>query len=200
MGKVFAEITMSVDGFAAGPRISPQHPLGEDGNQLHEWLFKGTKDNPIDQQNAAAFFSSTGAFVIGRRTFDLGINEWGEDGAFGKPCFVLTHRQQEMLVRGSTTFTFVTDGIESAVRQARLAAGEQDVCVMGGANTIQQAINAGLVAELRLHIAPVLLGAGTRLFDQLKGAPITLESTQVSNSSFAVHLRYRMQMTDSFQP
>lgn len=124
--------------------------------------------------------------------FDLGEGPWGEDSAFGKPCFVLTHRARAPLVKGPTSFNFVTDVHESALAQAKAAAAGKDVCVAGGANVCQQYLRAGLVDELRIHIAPLLFGAGTRLFDGIGDGLLKLEQTRVLMSSFATHLRYHV--------
>jgi dihydrofolate reductase len=191
MGIVFVEITMSLDGFVAAQNVGPSSPLGEGGMRLHDWLFQSPEDS-VDRQVAAEYFATTGAFVIGRLTFDLGEEPWGDDGTFGVPCFVVTHRPRPALVKGPTTFTFVTDGMESALVQAKAAAGEKDVCIMGGAAIDQQFIKAGFVDELRIHIAPVLLGAGTRLFDHIGTEPIKLEQTRLIESPLATHLRYRV--------
>jgi dihydrofolate reductase len=195
MGKVIAEITMSLDGFAAGPNISSKDLLGVNGQRLHDWMFKGAGEsgNAIDKQVAGEFFTNVGSFIIGRLTFDLGIHEWGDDGAFGVPCFVVTNRPNATVVKGPTTFTFVTDGIESALRQAKAAAGDKDVCIMGGANAIQQYIKAGLVDELNIHIAPILLGDGRRLFDNIGSEPITLQQTRVLYSPMATHLKFHVE-------
>jgi dihydrofolate reductase len=190
MDKVFLEMTISLDGFVAAPNIAINQPLGEDGEPLHNWLFKGAESNDMDRQVSQEFFSNTGAFIIGRRTFDLGIDAWGDDGAFGKPCFVITHRPTPPLVKGPTVFTFVTDGIVSALSQAKAAADEQDICIMGGAAVAQQYLKAGLIDKLRIHIAPLLLGAGTRLFDNITTQPVELKTTRVLSSPFATHLRF----------
>jgi dihydrofolate reductase len=184
-GKVFLHLSMSLDGFAAGPNIGLEHPLGKGGERLHAWM----TDNP---EIAGEFFAGTGAFMLGRRMFDLGIDLWGDDGAFGVPCFVLTHRQREVLRRGPTIFTFVTDGIESALAQARAAAGGKNVGVGGGPTLAQQYLAAGVIDEIRLQLIPVLLGAGTRLFDQIGTAPIELEQTRLIATPAATHLRYRV--------
>lgn len=187
MGKVILDITMSLDGFVAAPNVSLEHPLGEGGLRLHDWLFVGaTKPGP-DSFVADELFAMTGAFVLGRRMFDVGEGPWGEDGAFGRPCFVLTHRARPTLVKGPTTFTFVLDGIASALRQAKAAAGDKAVCVMGGAQVAQQYLDAGLVDDVRLHIATILLGSGTRLFERT-GRELALARTRVIESPFAVHL------------
>lgn len=191
MGCVRAEITMSLDGFVAAPGVSQEHPLGVGGERLHDWLFEGARDpDGPDRRAADEFFALTGAFVLGRRTFDLGEGPWGEDGAFGRPCFVLTSRARETLVRGPTSFTFVTDGAVSALAQARAAAGERDVCVMGGATAIQEFLCLGLLDELHIHIAPILLGGGTRLFDGGGLVTATLERTWIRESPYATHLRF----------
>lgn len=184
-GKVLLSLSMSLDGFAAGPNIGPDHPLGEGGERLHTWM----ADDP---EIAAELFAGTGAFILGKRMFDVGIDLWGADGAFGKPCFVLTHGEREALHRGPTTFTFVTDGIERALAQARGAAGDQNVCVGGGPTLAQQYLAAGLIDEIRLQLIPVLLGAGTRLFDQLGVAPIELAQTRSIATPAATHLRFRV--------
>jgi dihydrofolate reductase len=184
-GKVFLHLSMSLDGFAAGPNIGPEHPLGEGGERLHAWM----ADDP---EIAGEFFAGTGAFVLGRRMFDVGIDLWGEDGAFGMPCFVLTHRARETLRRGPTTFTFVADGIESALTQARAAAGGKSIGVGGGPTLARQYLAAGLIDEIRLQLIPVLLGAGTRLFEQIGTAPIELEQTRLIATPAATHLRYRV--------
>ncbi len=194
LGKVVVNITMSLDGFIAAPNVDLERPLGDGGERLHYWAF-GDGSAPasaVDQDVAGEMFASTGAFLIGRRTFDVGEGRWGDDGAFGMPCFVLTHRRREALRKGPTTFTFVTDGIESALAQARAAARHRDVCVMGGAAIAQQYLKARLVDELNIHLAPVLLGAGTRLFEQLGAARIELERTRVIASPGATHLRFRV--------
>lgn len=192
MGKVILDITMSLDGFVAAPNVGLEHPLGEGGLRLHDWLFRGTSAPGPDRFVADELFAMTGAFVLGRRTFDVGEGRWGDDGAFGRPCFVLTHRGRATLIKGPTTFTFVLDGIASALRQARAAAGEKAVCVMGGAQVARQYLDAGLVDELRLHIVSILLGSGTRLFEHIAASRIALSTTRVTQSPFATHLDLRV--------
>ena len=116
----------------------------------------------------------------------------GDDGAFGMPCFVLTHRSKAKLVKGPTSFTFFTEGIGKCLERARAAAGGKDVCIMGGASAAQQYLSAGLVEELRIHLAPCLLGQGTRLFDGIGTEPVRLEPTRVMESPFATHLNFRV--------
>lgn len=201
-GKVAFDISMSLDGFIAGPNDGPELPLGAGGERLHQWLYElaswrephgltgGKTDRDAEILDEA--FKNTGASIVGRRMFD-NAGGWGENPPFRTPVFVLTHQAREPLVKGGgTTFTFVTDGIESALAQARAAAGDRDVCVMGGAGIAQQYLAAGLIDELHLHLAPVLLGAGTRLFEPLGAERIELECTRVIAAPGATHLRFRV--------
>jgi dihydrofolate reductase len=213
MGKVVAEITVSLDGYVAGPNPTFENPLGEGGDQLHEWAVRlkswrephgltGGETGPDDE-----FFTksvdATGAVVMGRRMFSGGEGPWeddtngngwwGDNPPFHKPVFVLTHHAREpQVMEGGTTFTFVTEGLESAIEDARAAAAEKDVLIAGGANAIDQSINAGLIDELVLHVAPVLLGGGARLFDGVGPELPRFEVTQVLESPLATHLRYRV--------
>jgi dihydrofolate reductase len=186
MGPVEVEISMSVDGFITGPNEEGAG-LGEGGEILHAW-FRQDQDGPrlLDD----ALFATSGAVITSRKIYD-GTEGWGDDGFYRMPVFVLTHRPHDLVVKGETTFTFVTEGIESAIAQARAAAGDKKVHVMGGASVIQQALKAGLVDSLHLHVAPIVLGAGTRLFDNLTD-PIELERTEVVESQFGTHLRFRV--------
>jgi dihydrofolate reductase len=195
MGKVTANISVSLDGFIAGP--------GDDVDRLHQWLYdlaswrephglEGGERNR-DAEILEEGFKATGAILIGRRMFDLAEGPWGDTPPFHMPVFVLTHRPREQLVKqGGTTFTFVTDGIESALQQAKAAAGDKDVGVGGGANVIQQYLKARLLDEIQLHLIPVLLGSGIRLFDHLGSAPPELESTEVVASPRVTHLSFRV--------
>lgn len=199
MGKLVADITMSLDGFITGPDDGPGRGLGERGEQLHNWVMghpwryddEGRRFAPldVDRDVLAEAMGSTGAGIIGRRMFDV-AGGWGGDPPGGRDAryFVLTHSVPPEWARPDSPFTFVTDGIESALEQARAVAGDKDVGIGGGANVIQQYLAAGLVDELRLHLAPVLLGAGKRLFDHLGDQPIELERTGVIESVYATHL------------
>ncbi|HEV7564758.1 MAG TPA: dihydrofolate reductase family protein [Microbacteriaceae bacterium] len=187
MGKLVVEMTMSLDGFISGPDVRVGQPLGLGGERLHEWLF--SPDNDVDREATAAIFDTSGAVLMGRRVYDT-IEGWGDEDPFGRPCFVVTQRAHEVRVRGATTYTFVTDGIANALEQARAAAGEKDVTIMGGADLAQQFIEGGLVDELRIHVAPVLFGAGTRLFDLVATGQAGLELTRCSSSPKAAHLRF----------
>ena len=212
MGKVHVDISISLDGFVAGPNQTLEEPLGKGGEQLHEWVIalkswrerhglSGGETGP-DSEVVEESVRDTGATVMGRRMFSGGRGPWeddsnadgwwGDDPPFRHPVFILTHHAREPVTKqGGTTFTFVTDGIESAFEQARAAAGDKDVAIAGGANAIQQFLTAGLVDELQIHIAPVLLGDGVRLFDQAP-ANLELETTRVIDSPRVTHLKYRV--------
>lgn len=193
MGEVVVEVSPSIDGYVAGPGVSVERPFGDAGERLHRWMgFDGAVPTDADRAAAERVFANAGAVVIGRRMFDVGIGPWGEDGAFGRPVFVATHRPEDVLVKGPTTFTFVTDGVVRAVELARATAGDQDVVVAGGAHVIQQCLAAGLVDEIRLHVVPVLLGGGPRLFDGLLDGQVELERTDAVLTPHATHLTYRV--------
>jgi dihydrofolate reductase len=200
MGKVIFDITVSLDGYVAGPGDGPELGLGAGGERLHEWaveLASWREPHGLEggETNASSeileSMSASGAVVVGKRMFD-NAHGWGDEPPFGKPVFVLTHTAREPLTKGDTTFTFVTDGIESAVEQAKAAAGEQDVSIGGGASTAQQALKAGLVDEVRLTFAPILLGGGVALFDGLGPDDVELEVTRVIEGPKATHVRYRV--------
>jgi dihydrofolate reductase len=193
MGKVQAHMSMSLDGFVAGPDVSVEHPMGIGGERLHEWL-SAEQSDPRDAEVAGEMFSprTTGAVIMGRRTFEVGVGPWGEDGAFHLPCFVLTHRPAETLVKGATSFTFVTDGIESALARAQAAAAERAVNLMG-ATTTQQFLRAGLVDEIHINLVPFLLGAGIRPFEHIDASQVELQRTRLVESSAVTHLIYRIE-------
>ena len=189
MNGVFAQITLSLDGFTAGPNDGPDHPLGEGGLALHRWILDPDKTT-VDAQVGAEMMADAGAFVIGRRMADIGIPLWGADGAFGKPCIIVTHRPAPTLERGPTTFTYHTGGLESAIATARAAANGRGVCIAGGADVVRQALTLGLLDELRLDLAPILLGRGQALFRGLT-LPGALAPTRVLASPLATHLTYQ---------
>ena len=192
MGTVRVHMSMSLDGFVTGPDVSVEQPMGVGGERLHEWLFAAS--DATDIETAAEMFSTrtTGAVVMGRRTFDVGEQPWGEDGTFHLPCFVLTHRAAPTLVKGKTSFTFVTEGPERALALAQTAAGDKAVNVMG-ADTIQQFLRRSFIDEIHLSLVPVLLQAGTRLFEHLGPDRIELERTRaILPSSGVTHLTYRI--------
>ncbi|MCI4061258.1 dihydrofolate reductase family protein [Micromonospora sp. R77] len=187
MARVLLDVTMSLDGFMAGPNVSVEHPMGEGGLRLHEWLFN-TSTSEVDA-GIEREMSATGAVVLGRRTFDVGINVWN-DTPFPVPCFVLTHDPLAERVEKSGTFTFVTD-VRDAHARAVAAAGDQDVRLMG-AEVGQQFLAAGLVDEVRIQLAPVLLGAGRRLFENLGTEHIELERFRTVESPYVTHLWFRV--------
>lgn len=208
MGKVVVDMSMSLDGIGAGPNPSEQDRMGVGGERLHAWHpFHDPEQgstagvpagSEADARMVRDLFAGTGAVVLGKRTFDLGLEPWGGT-PFPVPCFVLTHEARSDLVTATGTFTFVTEGIERAVRQAQVAAGGKEVLVMGGPMVAQQALRAGLVDEIRLHLVPVLLGAGTRLFDNTGTKHVELEPTEVVASSAATHLRFRIDTRDPLE-
>ena len=211
MSKVRVNISVSADGYAAGPNETNDDPLGEGGEQLHDWLIglrawrephgmEGGEENvstPIAEESLA----NVGAEIMGRGKFgpadrgpwgdDPWRGWWGEDPPFHMPVFVLTHHEREPLTLSDTTFTFVTDGIESALAQAREAAEGKDVLLGGGADSINQYLAAGLVDELELHVAPILLGSGSRLLEGV-GADLKLEQLRAVEAPGVAHLKYRV--------
>ncbi len=189
MGKVVIDITMSLDGFVTGPNDGIGNGLGDGGIILHEWVFGGRTD--ADTQFLTDPANTLGAGILGRRTFDIAEGAWGDNPPFAGPVFVLTHRQHETLVRGDATFIFVTDGAESALKQARDAAGNKDVGLMG-ADISQQYLKAGHVDEMQIHIANVLLGAGRPLFANIGDAQIKLERLAIVPTPSVTHIRYRI--------
>ena len=190
MGKTFIDITMSIDGFVAAEGVDLAHPLGNGGDCIHDWIFKNS--DATDQMIVQEMFLTAGAFVMGRRTFDVGEAHWGEDGTFHVPCFVVTHRRRQTFTKGQTSFIFVVDSIRTAIEMAKLAAGDKDVCVMGGASIVQQALEADVVDEIRIHIANLLLGTGTRLFEDTDSPQFNLVRTRVLSSPTATHLSFRV--------
>jgi dihydrofolate reductase len=216
MSKLTFDITMSLDGFVAGPGMDPDHGLGHGADRLHEWAFAAQSfrathgmeggEPGVASDLLAEMIASPGAVVMGRHMFGGGDGEWGDpawgdvpwEGWWGPeppyhmPVFVITHHAREPLVKGETTFTFVTDGIESALEQARAAAGEKNVALGGGADVAQQYLKAGLMDEIQLHIAPFLMGQGIRLFDNLAAGDVELERIRVLESPIATHMKFRV--------
>jgi dihydrofolate reductase len=202
MGKVATGLSMSLDGFIAGPNDGPGQPLGEGGERLFEWFSAGDTEYGlpgtemvfrVSQQSAEMLreaHAGMGAFVTGRRTFDL-ANGWGGSPPLGVPTFVVTHAVPDEWVYEGSPFTFVTDGVEGAVEKARAVAGERDVAV-GAASIAQQCIRVGLLDEVHVDLVPVLLGDGVRLFEHLGAGPIELESTRVIEGAGVTHLTFRV--------
>jgi dihydrofolate reductase len=196
MTKVTCDMSMSVDGFVAGVNQRLEEPFGDGPRgRLHRWML----EQP--EVNAAAIegITAAGAYVMGRNMFGPGRGAWdptwtgwwGDDPPYHAPVFVLTNHPREPLrMQGGTTFTFVTDGITSALAQARAAAGDADVAIAGGAATVNQYLAAGLIDELRLHVVPVILGAGERLFDGV--TDVTLQPTGAVGNDLVTHLGYRV--------
>jgi dihydrofolate reductase len=163
--------------------------MGDGGERLHEWMFAGKSQAEVDTFETE-HYSEIGALIMGRRMVDLGIGPWGEEPTFHAPCFVLTHRPAETIVKkGGTSYIFVTDGIEAALERAREAAGPQDVQVNGGADVGRQFLNAGLLDEIRLHLAAIILGAGTCLFDGVR-TDVRLVPREAQNAPGVTHLVY----------
>jgi dihydrofolate reductase len=214
MAKLRLDVSISLDGYIAAHGASLEDPLGVGGLRLHEWVFGlrsfrerhgmdgGDAESP-DNRIVEEITRGVGAVVMGRKMFSGGEGPWesdpnaqawwGDDPPFHVPVFVLTHHEREPLVKdGGTTFHFVTDGIGSALAQARAAAGGQDISLAGGASVAQQYLAAGLLDELQIHVVPVVLGGGVRLFDGALPAPIELEAERVVASPAATHLRFRV--------
>jgi dihydrofolate reductase len=206
---ITCQISVSLDGFVAGPNQSLEQPLGEGGERLHDWVVKTASwreqhgetggEHSADSDVVEEATRGVGAYVMGRKMFGGGEGPWdetwrgwwGEDPPFHAPVFVLTHQPREPLeMAGGTTYTFVQDGIEAAVERARAAAGGKDVAIAGGATAVQQALRAGLLDELYLHVVPRLLGGGERLLDNA-GDP-TLEPVKVVASPAVTHVKYRV--------
>ena len=187
----YLEISMTLDGFVTGPNVSDQEPMGAEGERIHDWMFAGKTDEQVQAMQDEKF-AGMGAVIMGHTTFELGEGPWGDDPAFHAPCFVVSHEAVETIAKqGGTSYTFVTDGIERALEVAKAAAGDKDVQVMGGANLAQQFLRAGLLDELRIHLVHMLLGAGTRLFEELGPKPVDLELVESSQEEGVTHLRLR---------
>ena len=204
MSKVFVSVGMSLDGFLAGPNGGPQNPLGDGGVDIHKWAFRtraflehlgmeGGETQGHDNEIARHTFDRAGAYILGRRMFDEGENSWPEDAPFHAPVFVLTHEPRSPWERkGGTTFYFSNDNIGTALRKAQTAAGKKDVRISGGANVIRQYLNAGLVEELVIQIAPLFLGTGMRLFDHIDGTKVKLEIVKAVDSPLVTHVQYNI--------
>lgn len=211
MSKVRVHISTSLDGYVAGPNQSQENPLGEGGEGLHDWLvalkawregagMEGGDEN-VSNDVFAEEIANVGAEIMGRGKFgparrgpwgdDPWRGWWGEEPPFHKPVFVLTHHEREPLTLSDTTYTFVTDGIESALDLAREAAGDKDVFIGGGADVINQYLAAGLVDELELHVVPILLGGGARLLAGV-GPGLKLEPLRTIEARGVSHLKYRV--------
>jgi len=210
MSKVRAQISISADGYVAGPNQSKENPLGEGGESLHDWVVAlkawrephGKEGGEVNESSSVVEESkaNVGAEIMGRGMFGGGPGPWpeepwngwwGDDPPFHMPVFVLTHHEREPLTLSDTTFTFVTGGIESALEQARAAAGDKDVHVSGGAEAINQYLAAGLIDELELHVVPLVLGGGAKLFEGV-GPGLKLEQIRSLDAPGVTHLKYRV--------
>jgi dihydrofolate reductase len=200
MSKVVIDMTMSLDGFVAGLNDSNVHPLGRHGGEhIFDWYSSGSEEyrDPLfrptpgaNREEVARMFAESGAFIFGRRTYEIAQGWGGRHPVNGAPVFILTHHPPAEFPHGPSNLTFVTEGIESAIGQARTVAGGKDI-KLGGASPGQQALAAGLCDEILIHLAPFLLGGGVRLFDALPGG-IRLEKVSVSDGPLATHLRYQV--------
>jgi dihydrofolate reductase len=209
VGSVVCQISMSLDGFVAGPNQSLDNPIGEGGMRLHDWAFATDTwraqqgldggQHSADAEVVDEVVQGIGAYIMGRKMFGGGEGPWdeswtgwwGEDPPYHVPVFVLSHFARAPLpMDGGTTFTFVTDGIRSALEQARAAAGDKDIAIAGGASAVQQYLAAGLLDELYLHIVPVVLGAGERLLEGV--GDLVLEPVKVVASPAVTHIKYRV--------
>jgi dihydrofolate reductase len=191
VAKVVFDISMSLDGFITASNRSPEEPMGDGGERLHEWAFGEDERN---QQLMADALGNLGAVITGRKNYEDSLPWWGADGPTGparRPVFVVTHEASKESPEGGV-YTFVTGGIERALEQARAVAQDQDVTVMGGARLGQQYIEAGLVDEVSIHLVPVLFHDGLRMFENLSGDHIKLEPVKVIDTPSAIHLRFRV--------
>ncbi|GEC08800.1 deaminase reductase [Streptomyces spinoverrucosus] len=199
---VTADMSISLDGYIAGTNVAIDNPGGDGAEPIFDWIHNlaswrqrqgmtGGEENR-DSELMREWFDATGAVVMGRMMYDTGEDFWGDNPPFRAPVFVLTHRPRPTLVKeGGTTFTFVTDGIHSALDQAKAAAGDRNVDIAGGASTVQQYLREGLIDELQLHVVPAILGEGLRLFEDLGTGRWTLEPVRVVDTPLATHLKYR---------
>ncbi|WP_121747632.1 dihydrofolate reductase family protein [Streptomyces sp. E2N166] len=202
MTTVTADLAITLDGYVAGPNVTLDNPGGDGAEPIFEWIhtlaswrerqgMTGGEENR-DSELLREWFDATGAVVMGRTMYDTGEEPWGDNPPFRTPVFVLTNRPRPTLVKeGGTTFTFVADGIHSALEQAQATAGGRNVDIAGGASTVRQYLGAGLVDELQLHVVPVLLGDGLRLFEALGPGRRDLEQIRVVETPLATHLKYR---------
>lgn len=204
MGKLVCNISMSLDGYIAGPEDgTDEYPLGKGGERIHEWVYElkswrslhglegGTSSK--DDEIIAEIVENTGAMIMGRRMFDSGEKYWGDNPPFQSPLFIVTHTVPEIISEGGKKiYNFVTDGIESVFEKARAVAGDKDIAIMGGADTIQQFISAKLLDEIQIHLIPVLFCDGRKLFDNLGDNQIELEIIRVVNSPAVTHIKYKI--------
>jgi dihydrofolate reductase len=203
MSKIIFDSGISLDGFLAGENRGPKNPMGGVSGKIHAWMFhqkafwehlgmEGGKEDGMDGQYIRGTIARTGAYIMGKRMFEEGEAVWPND-LYKADVYVLTHEKREPWVQeGTTTFYFINDGIESALNKAKVSAKGKDIRIQGGANTIQQFLNAGLVDEFFIHIAPVFLGKGIRLFEGMDAEKYSIEILDVITSSWTTHLKYKL--------
>ena len=203
MSKIIFDNAISLDGYSAGDNRGPHNPIGDGGVSLHKWMFnqkafvemsgkkKGGEEGP-DNKLLEATLARIGAYIMGKRMFDEGEQHWSED-LYKTDVYVLTHEKREPWVqKGTTTFYFINDGIESALEKAKKSVKGKDIRIQGGAATTQQFLNAGLVDECCIHITPVILGSGIRLFDNIKKDKFDIAISEVIPSALTTHLFYKL--------
>ena len=203
MSKIIFDSGISLDGFLAGENRGPKNPMGGVSGKIHAWMFhqkafwehlgmEGGKEDGMDGQYIRETIARTGAYIMGKRMFEEGEAVWPND-LYKADVYVLTHEKREPWVQeGTTTFYFINDGIESALNKAKVSAKGKDIRIQGGANTIQQYLNAGLVDEFFIHIAPVFIGKGIRLFEGMDAEKYSIEILEVITSSWTTHLKYKL--------
>jgi len=208
MSKVFVNVGISLDGFIAGPNGGAKNPLGDGGLMIHEWMFKqksfrdhlgmeGGETSNVDNDIIENIFNRIGANIMGKNMFVEGEANWPEESPFHCPVFVLTHEKREPWKRpGVTTFYFTDEDIRVVLERAKKVAGKKDVRISGGARTIQQYLNAGLIEEGIIHLAPIFLGSGVRLFEHLDKSKFSFEIKNVINSPEVTHLFYNVKICD----
>jgi dihydrofolate reductase len=191
MGKVYCQISMSLDGFITGPNVRVGNGMGDDGDRLHDWMFDLKTD--ADAKIRDEMYATTGAVVLGKGMFDVGFEPRGDPPPFRMPVFVVTHEARAPLpMQGGTTYTFVTEGIKAALGLARAAAGDKNVGIWGGANLIGQYLKAGLLDEMRIDFIPILFGDGIPLFEGLDRKGIKLQKMSAIDTPAATHIRYQV--------
>jgi dihydrofolate reductase len=204
MSKVFFDIGITLDGYIAGPNGGAKNPLGDGGISIHDWMFKqkaflshlkleGGEINNKDSDIIEETFNRIGANIMGKRMFEEGEANWPEEAPFHCPVYVLTHQKRNPWERkGGTTFYFTDDDIHKVLEKAKKDAGKKDVRISGGANTIRQFLQAGLIDEFNIHLAPMLLGKGVRLFENIDNEKFSFQILEVINSPAVTHLKYKV--------
>jgi dihydrofolate reductase len=204
MSNVFFDVGVSLDGYIAGPNGGPQNPLGDGGIAIHDWMFRqknfrqqlgmdGGEENNIDNDIITDTFNRIGSNIMGKRMFEEGEANWPEDAPFHTPVYVLTHQRRDPWKRkGGTTFYFTDEPIESVLQKARMNAGEKDVRISGGASVIQQFLNAGLIDEFGIHLAPLILNRGVKLFENIEKQKFIVEINNMAHSPIVTHLFYKV--------